>query len=116
MQSQRRYTLVRRILFPYSGKEPLTRRQGLGVIFTWGMFFSFLLVLCTLPMVLLLGAHSLHFTARIIAEFMLIAFLSGVVIFGVLGWLVVAMSNRAARIMQDRNAMKTNTNGGRYGS
>jgi hypothetical protein len=114
MQRQPRYTLVRRILFPYSGEEPLTRKQGLRVIGVWALFFSCALFLCTLPMALaFMGTTS---TMRIVM-FLLITFFSEVVIFGALAWLVVIMNNRSAQFMLQRKAAGTgSTNGGRYGS
>jgi len=114
MQSQPRYTLVRRILFPYSGEEPLTRRQGLRVIGVWALFFSCGLFLCTLPMALaFIGTAS---TMRIVM-FLLITFIAEAVIFGGFAWLVVIMNNRSAQIMLQRKAAGTgSTNGGRYGS
>ncbi len=112
MQKQPHYTLIRRILFPYSGEEPLTRMQGLRVILTWGLSFSFSMTLCTMT-IAMAGLFPWHRTVLLL----LIAFLSGVAIFGMLGWVVVSMSNRAARIFQKRQAAKTSsTNGGRYGS
>jgi len=103
MQSQPRYTLVRRILFPYSGEEPLSHKQGLRVILVWALSFPLLMSLCTLALCTL-EAFSLHRTAL----FLLLTFLPGVCIFGVLGWFVVSMSNRAARIHQEREARRGN--------
>ena len=80
------------------------------VILAWGLFFALILSFCTFPFALVVAAESHR---HITVEFMLLAFLSGVVIFGMLGWLVVAMSNRAARIIQQRNQTGTSTNGGR---
>lgn len=113
MQSQPHYSLLRRILFPYSGKEPLTHIQGLVVIVSWGVFFALILSFCSFPLALamLLRTRGPH----VVELFMLIAFLSGAVIFGMLGWLVVAMNNRAARTIQQRNASQSSTNGGRHG-
>ena len=113
--SEQLFALIRRILFPYSGREPLTHRQGLGVIVMWSMFFSLSMFLCTFPFILVAGAHSLRLTI----ELLLVVLLSGVVIFGLLGWLVVAMNNRAARIIQQRqrgDAAPSSANGGSYGS
>ena len=115
MQKQQlRFALLRRVLFPYSGVEALTRKQALRVIGTWALFFSCALFLCTLPIALAYVG-----TAPImrIATFLLIAFFSEVVIFGALAWLVVIVNNRAAQIMSQRKAARTgSTNGGRYGS
>ncbi len=80
----------------------------------WSMFFSCIMLLCTFPFILVAAAHS----PRLLIELLLVAFLTGVIIFGVLGWLVVAMNNRAAHIIQQRqhNTASSSTNGGRYGS
>ncbi len=114
MQRQSQYSLVRRILFPYSGEELLTRKQGLRVIGVWALFFSCGLFLCTLPMALaFMGTTS----PLRIGMFLLIAFFSEVVIFGALAWLVVIMNNRSAQFLLQRKAAGTgSTNGGRYGS
>jgi hypothetical protein len=42
--------------------------------------------------------------------------LSGIIIFGTLSWLVVAMSNRAARILQKCRVTGSGISGDRYGS
>jgi hypothetical protein len=114
MQKQPQYSLPRRILFPYSGAEPLTWKQGLRVISIWAVFFSCALFLCTLPIAL---AYVGSAPIMRITGFLLIAFFSEVVIFGALAWLVVIINNRAAQIMLQRKAAGTgSTNGGRYGS
>ena len=99
MQNQPRYTLARRILFPYSGEEPLTRRQGLRVIVVWALFFPLLLSLCTLP-IYVFAASPLYKMAL----FLLFTFLAEFFIFGFLGWVTVSMSNRAAHLRQERKA------------
>jgi hypothetical protein len=105
---------MRRILFPYSGEEPLTRKQGLRLIGVWALFFAFVMLLGTVPFTLAF-AGTAPWTS--IVFILLIAFFSGVVIFGALAWLVVIMNNRAAQIMQQRKAARTSsTSGGRYGS
>lgn len=109
----RRPNPLRQLLFPYSGEEPLTRTQGLRVIVVWALFFSAALLFCTFPVTLVAGA----FTWHRITLLLLISFLSGVVVFGSLAWVVVAMSNRAAHIIQSRkNARPQTPGGGRYGS
>jgi ABC-type thiamin/hydroxymethylpyrimidine transport system permease subunit len=47
-------------------------------------------------MIAALGSFTLYRTILLFV----VAFLSGVFIFGLLGWVVVSMSNRAARIHQ----------------
>jgi hypothetical protein len=95
MQGQRHYSLFRRILFPYSGEYPLTRKQGLRVLAAWMLFFPLTMSLITL-VIAALGSFTLYRTILLFV----VAFLSGVFIFGLLGWVVVSMSNRAARIRQ----------------
>ena len=101
MQNQPRYRLARRILFPYSGEEPLTRRQALRVIVAWALFFSLSMSLCTL-LICVFGSFSLHKTVLSL----LFTVLSGFFIFGMLGWFTVSMSNRAARIRQEWKARR----------
>jgi lipopolysaccharide export LptBFGC system permease protein LptF len=95
MQSQRNYSLFRRILFPYSGEYPLTRKQGLRVLIAWMLFFPVTMSLLTL-VIAAIGSFTPYRTVLLFG----VAFLSGVFIFGTLGWVVVSMSNRAARIRQ----------------
>jgi len=99
MQNQPRYRFARRILFPYSGEEPLTLRQGLRVIMGWALFFPLSMSLCTL-LICLFGAFPLHKTVL----FLLFTFLSGFFVFGILGWITVSLSNRAAHIRQQLKA------------
>lgn len=95
MQNPSRFALTKRLLFPYSGEDPLTLKQGLRVVLVWVLLFSLPLSLCVLVIRLLEGFS----TRGIIASF-LFAFLSGAFIFGILSTLIVVMSNRAARIRQ----------------
>ena len=111
MQSRRRYTLMRHVLFPYSGEEPLSLTQGLRVITAWILIFAPGMSMLTL-FVAVVAAFPLQKTLLLL----LLSFLSGVVVFGILSWLVVAMSNRAARILQARRVTRTTVSGGRYGS
>jgi hypothetical protein len=72
------------------------------VIVTWALFFSITLLFCSFPVTLVVGTINPH---RIVL-LLLISFFSGVVVFGSLAWVVVSMSNRAARILRARkNAM-----------
>ncbi|HEV2655322.1 MAG TPA: hypothetical protein VGT82_10195 [Ktedonobacteraceae bacterium] len=114
MQRGPRNSLLRRILFPYTGEETLTRKQGLRTIGVWALFFSLTMLVCTTPFTLAyIGVAS---WTRIVF-ILLVAFFSGVVIFGALAWLVVIMNNRAVQIIQQRKAARTDsTSGGRYGS
>lgn len=111
MQSWPLYTLMRRILFPYSGEEPLSRAQGVRVIAAWILVFA-----PSMPLLTLLVAVVAVFPLQKTLLLLLLSFLSGVVVFGILSWLVVAMSNRAARILQARKVTGTSVSGGRYGS
>jgi hypothetical protein len=110
---------LRRLLFPYSGEEPLTRAQGTRVIVTWAIFFPVVLLIGTLPFVLFAKNASLQGTVLLL----LLIFLAGVVLFSGLAWLVVFTINRSARIFQAQRARwsttsvsNNNPRGGRYGS
>jgi len=114
MQNQPHYSLMRRLLFPYSGEVPLTRAQGIRVVIAWALFFAFVMSFCSMPILL---AMATALTRQKIILFLLISLLSGAFVFGMLAWVVVSMSNRAARFRQRREAASTgNTGGGRYGS
>ena len=113
MQNRPRSSAIRRLLFPYSGEQPLSRKQGLRVIIAWALFFSSALVLCAAPVAVVVGIHMIEKTML----FLLISFLAGLIIFGILAWFVVSMSNRAARLFQARKTTTTGSaGGGRYGS
>jgi hypothetical protein len=93
MQQPMRYSLVRKILFPYSGEEPLAWGQGVRVLLSWMLFFAVPLALLSAGLMLLVGYDQ----AGVISG-MLFVFFSGAGIFGLLGLVIVVMSNRAARI------------------
>jgi hypothetical protein len=113
MQNRPRSSAIRRLLFPYSGEQPLSHKQGLRLILTWALFFSSMLTICASPVALVVGIHMIGKTML----FLLISFLAGLVIFGILAWFVVCMSNRAARLFQARKTTTTGSaSGGRYGS
>lgn len=95
MQNPPRFPIVKRVLFPFSGEEPLTLKQGLRVVLAWILLFSLPLSLCAL-LIALIGQFSLQRTITSI----LFAFLSGAFSFGILSALVVVMSNRSAHIRQ----------------
>ena len=103
MQNPPRYTFARRILFPYSGEEPLTRRQGLHVILVWALLFPVPMSLCILTLAAV-EVFSLYRTIVVL----LFSFLLGAILFGALGGVVVSMSNRAAHIRQEWKARKSN--------
>ncbi len=100
-----RYKLFRRILFPYSGTEPLTFKQGLRVILGWILLMPVAVSLLTIPLTTALSDSWIQ-----ILWTMLFAFLSGVFIFGGLGLLIIFMGNSAARFHQRRNAPRAHNN------
>ena len=93
--SQQHYSLMRRILFPFSGEEPLTGKQAVRVVLAWA-----LLIPLVMSIVSLLIAVLASFTLLKMVLFFLFTFLSGFCIFGILGLIIVSMSNRSARIRQ----------------
>ena len=95
MQHTSRYRLMRRILYPYSGEQPLSMKQNLRVLLAWMLFFPVCMSLLTLA-IALIGSY----TAQKAVSLLIFTFLSGVFIFGLLGLLVVSMSNKAARLHQ----------------
>lgn len=95
MQNQSSVPLMQRVLFPYSGEEPLSFVQGLRVVLTWVLCFALPLTLCVL-----LLTQVEHFSAQRTLSSLVFAFLSGGGTFGILSMLIVIMSNRAARIRQ----------------
>lgn len=99
MLERPRFLLFRRLLFPYTGQEPLTCAQGWYVIITWALFFSLVLSIATLPIILVIKAVSVQELALIL----LITFLTSIVIFGAMAWFVVIMVNRCARFVQRRS-------------
>lgn len=95
MLSPSRFSLMRRLLYPYSGEEPLSALQGLRVVLAWMLSFPLPLSFLTLiPMLIE------HFSVQEMINGFVFAFLSGAFIFGLLGVLIVVMSNRAAHIRQ----------------
>lgn len=101
MQKTPRYGLMRRLLFPYSGEEPLTFQQSIRVMLAWALLIPISISLLVL-LIALLAVFSLQRTLAIFA----IAFLSGVGIFGILGLLVVLFNNHAARVRRAWKAQK----------
>ena len=105
-------TFLRRLLFPYSGTEPLSLKQSLRVLLAWIVLVPLLMSLCTL-LLLAIFAYPL----QKIVTFLLFTFFSGFFIFGGLGVLVVIANNTSARIRLRQAASNDhNTTGGRYGS
>jgi hypothetical protein len=95
MQNPSRLPIAKRLLFPYSGEDPLTLKQCLRVVLAWTLVFSLPLALCVLALTIMKG-----YDAQRIVSGVLFAFLSGAFSFGILSVLIVVMSNRAARIRQ----------------
>jgi hypothetical protein len=95
MQHRPRYRLMRRILYPYNGEQPLSLRQSLRVLFAWMLFFPLTMSLLALVLTII----ELYPVQKIVL-FVILSFLLGVFVFGLLGLLVVTMSNKAARLHQ----------------
>ena len=95
MQHTPRYRLMRRILYPYSGEQPLSMKQSLRVMLAWVLFFPACMSVITLVIVVI-GSYGVQKIVMLV----IFTFLSGVFIFGLLGLLVVTMSNKAARLHQ----------------
>jgi len=95
MQHRPRYRLMRRILYPYSGEQPLSLKQSLRVLLGWMLFFPLTMSLVAL----VLSIIELYPVQKIVL-YMILSFLLGVFIFGLFGLLVVTMSNKAARLHQ----------------
>jgi hypothetical protein len=95
MQHKSRYRLMRRILFPYSGEQPLSLMQSLRVMLAWMLFFPLGMSLLTLT-ITVIGSYPIQKMVILV----IFTFLSGVFIFGLLGLLVVGMGNKAARFHQ----------------
>jgi hypothetical protein len=112
-----RYSLLRRILFPFSGEDALSFKQCLRVLLAWAVFFPLILSLCSL-----LFAAAFSYSFQRMAWLFLFAFLSGVIIFGSLGMLVVLTNNKSAHIRQAKevtgvsNSQASNASGDIYGS
>ena len=95
MQHRPRYRFLRRILYPYSGEQPLSLKQSLRVLLGWMLFFPLTMALLALVLSIILLYPLLKIVLYVIFSFLL-----GVFIFGLFGLLVVAMSNKAARLHQ----------------
>lgn len=95
MQHRPRYRLMRRILYPYSGEQPLSLKQSLRVLLGWMLFFPLTMSLLALVLTII----QLYPLQKIVL-YVILSFLLGVFIFGLFGLLVVTMSNKAARLHQ----------------
>ena len=95
MQLRPRYRLMRRILYPYNGEQPLSLKQSLRVLLAWMLFFPL-----TMSLLALVLSIILFYPVQKIVLFVIISFLSGVFVFGLFGLLIVTMGNKAARLHQ----------------
>jgi hypothetical protein len=95
MQLRPRYRLMRRILYPYNGEQPLSLKQSLRVLLAWVLFFPLTMSLLALVLCIIL-----FYPVQKIVLFVIISFLSGVFIFGLFALLIVMMGNKAARLHQ----------------
>jgi hypothetical protein len=95
MQLRPRYRLMRRILYPYNGEQPLSLKQSLRVLLAWVLFFPL-----TMSLLALVLSIILVYPVQKIVLFVIISFLSGVFIFGLFALLIVMMGNKAARLHQ----------------
>lgn len=93
--------LLRRILFPYSGADALSLKQSVRVMLAWILFFPSTMALLAAITAVLLG-----YSVRELVTMAALSFLAGVCIFGVLGWLIIVVNNRAARIRRAWKAQK----------
>lgn len=109
---QPHYSLVRQILFPFSGEEPLSPREGLRVILGWILFFVPGIVVITL-----FASFASNVSMQRMLTLTTITVLLGIVLFGTMGLITVSLSNRAARFFQAHRATKAEAaRGGKYGS
>lgn len=97
-----RYSFARRLLFPYSGEEALSFKQSLRVLLSWALLFPFVMSLLALGVALLRA-----YPAQSLLSLFAFAFFSGMAVFGILGWLIIAMNNRSARIRRAWKARKS---------
>ena len=95
MQLRPRFRLMRRILYPYNGEQPLSLKQSLRVLLAWMLFFPL-----TMSFLALVLSIILIYPIQKIVFFVIISFLSGVFIFGLFALLIVMMGNKAARLHQ----------------
>jgi hypothetical protein len=90
---------MQRFLFPYSGEDALSFKQGARVMLAWAILLPLFMSLLV-ALLVLLSAPSWQRMLTLFA----FAFFSGMCIFGLLGLLIILVNNRSARI---RRAWKT---------
>ena len=95
MQHRPRYRLMRRILYPYNGEQPLSFKQSLRVLLGWMLFFPLTMAILALVLSIIV-----LYPLQKIVLYVILSFLLGVFIFGLFGLLVVTLSNKAARLHQ----------------
>ena len=95
MQHRPRYRLMRRILYPFSGEQPLSLKQSLRVLLGWMLFFPLTMAILALVLSIIV-----LYPLQKIVLYVILSFLLGVFIFGLFGLLVVTLSNKAARLHQ----------------
>jgi hypothetical protein len=120
-----RFTLARRFLLPYTGRDPLTHAQARRLILTWFVFFAFALSLGSLPVVAAFSPS----VVRLVIVF-LVTFFCGGAIFALMAGFVVYSINRTALYQRkwqelgqaqrsgqaQQSGQQSSIRGGRYGS
>ena len=99
MRTTRRFPLLRRLLFPYSGEDALSLKQSARVMLAWAVLLPFIMSLLITPVAFWIDRAWQH-----VLSMLVFAFLSGTGIFGILGLLIIIVNNQSARI---RRAWKT---------
>jgi hypothetical protein len=95
MQNLPDHSPIRALLFPHSGEEPLSPRQGWRIIIVWAMVFTSPMVLITL-LVIIFAATPLYKAVIILLSVLV----GGLLIFGLSAWAIVSSFNRVARLRQ----------------
>ena len=93
MENPTSFPWLRRVLFPFSGEQPLPLTRGLKVVLLWILLFP----LPLLPIVLLIALIG-RFSAQDTLGSLIFAFLVSAGLFGFFATFIVVMSNRAARL------------------
>jgi hypothetical protein len=97
MSQPQDYSLIRRILLPFSGNETITPGQRWRVMIAWGLVFTLPMLLCTL----LVGLAAKSSTEKLIT-LLTIVFLAGIIIFGATAAFAVSSINRSVRLREQR--------------
>jgi hypothetical protein len=99
MRTTWRFSLLRRLLFPYSGEDALSLKQSARVMLGWAIVLPLIMSLLITPVAFWIDSAWQH-----VLSMLVFAFLSGMGIFGILGLLIIVVNNQSARI---RRAWKT---------